>query len=186
MTSQEIWKNLWIMKKIQATKQNIDNSHHASRWQHASRCWSCILPMCNDLRLWVCITCLRRSINVRLLFLREQTFECRPWWCYLSDHWWSSDHHIEGSRHPCLSHSGRRYAAVCDDPSASCSLYTVTHRVIYVYKYIYTVFEYHVASIHFIINMRPTTVGLTLMCAHAFHVHLLHTNGRPIYYKVSF
>jgi len=27
----------------------------------------CILPMCNHLRLWVCIACLRRSINFRLL-----------------------------------------------------------------------------------------------------------------------
>jgi len=26
--------------------------------QHASRCWSCVLTMCNDdLRLWVCIAC---------------------------------------------------------------------------------------------------------------------------------
>jgi len=36
---------------------------------HVSRCWSCDLPMCNDLRLWVCTACSRLSINVRLLLL---------------------------------------------------------------------------------------------------------------------
>jgi len=40
--------------------------------QHALRCWSCVLPTCNDLRLWVCIACLRRSIIVRLLLLLIQ------------------------------------------------------------------------------------------------------------------
>jgi len=37
--------------------------------QLASRCLSCVLLMCNDLRLCVCIACLRRSMNVRLLLL---------------------------------------------------------------------------------------------------------------------
>jgi len=37
--------------------------------QHSSRCWSCILPMCNDLHLWVCIAFPTRVINVRLLLL---------------------------------------------------------------------------------------------------------------------
>jgi len=32
--------------------------------QNASRCWSCVLPMCNDLRLWVRIACLRCSIQI--------------------------------------------------------------------------------------------------------------------------
>ena len=37
--------------------------------QHASRCWSCVLPMCNDLRFWVCFCTLRRYTNIRLLLL---------------------------------------------------------------------------------------------------------------------
>jgi len=34
---------------------------------HASRCGSCILPMCNDLRLWVCVACLRRIIICQVI-----------------------------------------------------------------------------------------------------------------------
>jgi len=50
-----------------------------TRWefrilQHASRCWSCLLPMGNDLRISVCIACLRCSINVRLLILFARYF----------------------------------------------------------------------------------------------------------------
>jgi len=37
--------------------------------QHASRWWLCVLLKCIDLHLWVCIACLRGSINVRLLLL---------------------------------------------------------------------------------------------------------------------
>jgi len=42
---------------------------NASVMQHASRCWSCVFPMRNDLRLWVCFGILRRNINLSLLLL---------------------------------------------------------------------------------------------------------------------
>jgi len=48
--------------------------------QHSSRCWSCVLPMFNDLRLWVCFCIFWRTINfsiILLLFKKKCLYEPR-------------------------------------------------------------------------------------------------------------